>query len=251
MSQIRQNIKNAQKARRVDSVSVAVPLYNSERFIRQQVDSILMQLGDRDELVLSYNPSTDSTWEIINEYAKADPRVKIVVCEEKGLNPNIESAISHCSGDVIFLSDHDDVWTENKVEKVLEKFRSGEYLLVMHGRYVTDGELNITGTFDYTGVRTDAFHNLVKNCYCGSCFAFRRELIPIVLPIPRRYAYHDAWIGIFAAMYGNVGIIHEPLMYYRRHGGNLSTSKRRKLVKVLLERICIWYTFFKRAVLHR
>ena len=72
MSQVRKDIKTAQENRRVDSVSVALPLYNSEKYIRQQVDSILMQIGERDELVLSYNPSTDSTWEIINEYAKAD-----------------------------------------------------------------------------------------------------------------------------------------------------------------------------------
>ena len=251
MSQVRKDIKTAQENRRVDSVSVALPLYNSEKYIRQQVDSILMQIGERDELVLSYNPSTDSTWEIINEYAKADPRVKIVTCEEKGLNPDIESAIAHCSGDVIFLSDHDDVWTENKVEKVLEKFRSGEYLLVMHGRYVTDGELNITGSVDYTGVHTDTFHNLVKNHFCGSCFAFRRELIPVVLPIPRRRVYHDAWIGLLAAKYGNVGIIHEPLMYYRRHDSNLSVSKSRGGSVILRDRICTVYAFLKRILLHR
>lgn len=251
MSQVKQRIKIAQKSRQVKSISVALPLYNSERFIRQQLDSILMQLRDGDELILSYNPSTDATWEIIQEYAAADPRVKIFVCEEKGLVPNIESALSHCSGDVIFLSDHDDVWKEDKVEKMLEKFRSGEYLLVMHGRYITDGNLNITGTFDYTGVHTGVIHNLVKNYYCGSCFAFRKELLPVVLPFPKHHVCHDVWIGILAARYGNVGLIHEPLMYYRRHGDNLSVAKRRGAAVILRERIGTGCSFLKRTVLHR
>ena len=103
-------------------VSVAMAVYNSEKYIREQIDSILSQLSDRDELVISYNPSSDGTWDIISEYAARDSRVKVVVCEEVGIQSNFNNAIENATGRYIFLSDHDDVWLRGKVDKVKRVF---------------------------------------------------------------------------------------------------------------------------------
>ena len=103
-------------------VSVAMAVYNSEKYIREQIDSILSQLSDRDELVISYNPSSDGTWDIISEYAARDSRVKVVVCEEVGIQSNFNNAIENATGRYIFLSDHDDVWLRGKVDEVKRVF---------------------------------------------------------------------------------------------------------------------------------
>ena len=88
-------------------ISVCMATYNGEKYLREQVGSILTQLGENDELVVSDDGSTDSTIDILKSYN--DPRIKIFINTGRhGVNSNFENALRHADGDYIFLSDQDD-----------------------------------------------------------------------------------------------------------------------------------------------
>ena len=103
------------------SISIAMATYNGEKYIKDQLDSILVQLGKDDEIIISDDKSTDQTTEIIKKYIKEDSRIKLLEGPQKGFVKNFENALLNCSNEIIFLCDQDDIWLENKKEKVLEK----------------------------------------------------------------------------------------------------------------------------------
>ncbi len=209
------------------NISVAMAVYNGGRYLREQLDSILKQLDDRDEIVISYNSSEDDTLEIIEEYAKQYEIIHVLPWEEQGVISNFENAIIHCTKNYIFLSDQDDVWTDDKVQKVMAAFESDPTILtVMHNCEYVDEELNPLGKdlFKDRHVKTGFLKNLVVNCYQGSCMAFRKDLVPFITPMPRSVAMHDQWIGIMAERAGHIKFLTECLMKYRKHDSSNSTD---------------------------
>jgi len=96
-------------------ISVCMATYNGERYLKEQLDSILKQLSFTDEIIISDDGSQDRTIEIIESFG--DSRIKLFHSTQQNLIYNFENALSKASGDIIFLSDQDDIWYENKVEK--------------------------------------------------------------------------------------------------------------------------------------
>ena len=218
-------------------VSVAMAAYNSGKYIKPQLDSILKQLTKDDELVISYNPSTDDTLSILEEYADNYSIIKIVRCDMIGFRANFNSAITNTSGDYIFLSDHDDIWLDTKIDTVLNAFKDGGADLVIHSRIVTDKELNPISQVSHKEEDFTLFSCIRHNSFCGCCMAFRKEMIPIVCPLPTKIVYHDMWIGLLALLTGRVRVIDKPLILYRRHDNNESFDRRRKLGDIIIERV--------------
>jgi glycosyltransferase involved in cell wall biosynthesis len=107
-------------------ISVALCTYNGENYLKKQLDSILNQTIKVDEIVVCDDLSTDNTIIILNEYKEKYPDLFSININEKNLksNKNFEKAIQLCSGDYIFLSDQDDLWRKDKVEKTLEIFKN-------------------------------------------------------------------------------------------------------------------------------
>ena len=136
---------------------------------------------------------------------------------------NFEFAISKARGDYIFLSDQDDVWLDGKINTVLKEFYNGSDL-VLHNAFITDGELHKTGetAFEINNTKKGFFRNIIKNSYQGCCMAFRSEMKKYILPFPKKIPMHDQWIGLIAEKHGRIGLINEPLILYRRHGGNVT-----------------------------
>lgn len=241
------------------NISVAMAVYNGEKYLREQLDSILKQLDSADELVISYNQSEDYTLDIISEYHSRYENVIITKCDEIGVIPNFDNALKHCSKDYIFLSDQDDVWTDDKVKKVMKRFREKNVLLVMHNCTYTDENLNDTGKDLFTDRKANRkfVNNLVKNTYQGSCMAFRAELIPLISPIPREVAMHDQWIGLIAEQAGHLSFLDEKLLLYRRHNttatkGHVSLKDKISymaitltLVKVRLQEMRMYYWYLQ------
>ena len=95
---------------------------NGERFIKEQIDSILPMMEYNDEIVVSYNNSTDSTLEIIQNYKKKDARIHVVVDKGNSIETNFNNAVANCKGQYIFLCDQDDVWIEDKINCIVEYF---------------------------------------------------------------------------------------------------------------------------------
>ncbi|MCQ2515544.1 MAG: glycosyltransferase [Saccharofermentans sp.] len=220
-------------------ISVAMASFNGERYIKNQIDSILMNLNDTDELVISDDGSTDNTIDIINSYN--DKRIHLISGPKKGINKNFENAIIHCNGDIIFLSDQDDVWYEGKVTTVLEAFNKYDCLLVQHDAVVKDGEGNVLydSFANHRRVRCGVFKNWLRNSYHGCLIAFKKELVESVVPFPSTGCFHDQWIGIISDSHKKSVFIDEVLMEYRRYGSNASSFVHEPFFTQLKKRIIL------------
>ncbi len=99
-------------------ISVAMAYYNGGRYIKEQMDSILSQLGEKDEVIVSVDGASDGIKAPSFKDVRSGFPIHIVKGPGKGVVRNFENAIRHCNGDIIYLSDQDDIWKPDKVEKV-------------------------------------------------------------------------------------------------------------------------------------
>ena len=232
-------------------ISVCMATYNGERFIVEQLKSILPQLGPDDEVVVSDDGSTDRTIELIRSLGDARIKVFQGPCAGSPIT-NFENALKHASGDFVFLSDQDDVWLEGKVEAVVEALAGGAGCVVTDCR-VTDEALNVThpSFFALNHHSEGRFSNLfVRNQYLGCCMAFTKAVKDKSLPFPRRIAMHDIWIGNVAAFSSSVRFIHTPYSLYRRghHNVTLTSEKSQySLSKKLQFRLRMAFEVFRRC----
>ena len=205
-------------------ISVCIATYNGEKLIGEQLASILPQLGEEDEVIISDDHSSDGTLDVVR--SMNSPIVRIVEGPCTGsLISNFENALREAKGDFIFLSDQDDKWVPNKVEVMMKGLQ--EYDCVVSDCFVTDGQLNITSESFYALNRTKygRFYNLMlKNGYLGCCMAMRRNVVERSLPFPKDIPMHDIWIGNIAAYCFKVGFLPERLIYFRRHKSNASMT---------------------------
>lgn len=212
-------------------ISVCVATHNGEKYIKQQLDSILCQLSFKDEVVISDDGSTDSTLKIIHEFN--DSRIKVFYQKSpKGLpgheyaTLNFENALRNAKGDYIFLSDQDDVWTDNKIGISMKYLK--EYDYIVSDAFVTDGNLNVISDTRFTKGEKVHFNKylavVLSTPYQGSCAAFKRCVLEKAMPFPKGTQSHDRWIGNVAAFYFKYKIIPEKLIYYRRHEATTSNT---------------------------
>lgn len=222
-------------------VSVAMAAYNGSRFLKEQLESVLPQLGKEDELVVSADPSSDGTGELLRLAAEKDARIRVLQGPGRGVCANFENALRACKRELVFLCDQDDVWLPGKVKKVGAALGEEGVLLVLHDAKVTDGELRVTcgSFFRQRGTAAGILRNLLRNSYVGCCMAFRRELLPHILPFPPDLPMHDQWIGLMAEKYGKVRLLREPLLLYRRHGENASPETHAPPAQMLRWRFAI------------
>jgi glycosyltransferase involved in cell wall biosynthesis len=238
-------------------VSVCLAAFNGEKYIEEQVESILMQLGSDDELIISDDGSLDNTMEIVSLFC--DKRMVVLHNQGKhGFVGNFENALNHAKGDIIFLADQDDLWKSNKVKVIKEQLR--QYDLVVHDAEMIDGEGCLLGNTYYSTMhhKIDFLSNLWKTRWLGCCMAFRREVLEMCLPFPRNIVAHDYWIGMLGMLKFRYCFIDDILICYRRHGNNTSPSgekstntiyykivtKRMNMLVALANR-CLRYTFQK------
>ena len=210
-------------------VSVAMATFNGEKYILEQLQSIARQTHLPDECVICDDGSTDSTVEIVEEFQKDAP-FKIIIHKNSprlGLIRNFEKAISLCKGDMIFLSDQDDVWMPEKIQIIKDCFLATDAKLIIHDCVPADQNLNPTNVeslFDnmYTVSGRDSEFVL------GCCSAVRRELVGICLPFPessREFQGHDGFLHYIAGVTNSRFVNKSKLIIYRRHGANASVSR--------------------------
>ena len=206
-------------------ISVCMATYNGEKYVRQQIESILCQLKPDDEIIISDDMSTDSTLEIVKSFN--DSRIKIYLHEkEHGFVKNFENALSYAKGDYIFLSDQDDIWMPNKVEVTLSYLKDYDFT-VSDCVTINENEQIISQSRikDYN-IKTGFWRLMIKTRYLGCCMAFNRKVLNAVLPFPKNVYLmeHDLWIAAVSEFYFKTSLINEPLIKYRRHGGNVSSG---------------------------
>lgn len=227
-------------------VSVVMAACNGEEFIEAQIASIIKQLGERDELVISLDPSSDQTESVISGFQ--DQRIRLLKGPGQGVVSNVENGLYAAHGDYIFLADQDDIWCSRKLKIVLDVLTKDDTLLVLHDCSIVDKNLSEmeSSYFQWHGTKKGFWNNLLRNSFIGCCMAFKRSLLATVLPFPQNLPMHDQWIGLAACKTGKVRYLEEPLIAYRRHSTNqsslshatLSTMVRWRLamIKVLKER---------------
>ena len=205
-------------------ISVCIATYNGERFVREQIDSVLCQLSSGDEIIVSDDGSTDETLAIINGIG--DKRIRIIEGPRKH-SPilNFENALKEAKGEYVFLADQDDVWKPNKVEVCMKWLQ--KYDCVVSDAEVTDSSLNqlYPSLYEVMNVKEGRIYNTVwKNGYTGCCMAFKRNVLEASLPFPKDIPMHDIWIGNVAAYKYSVKFIPDKLILFRRHKETVSCN---------------------------
>ena len=221
-----------------DKVSVAMATYNGEKYIKEQIESILNNLEEDDELIISDDGSKDNTRNIIQEFVNNDKRVKLIDGPKNGVKQNFANAIGSCSGKYIFLSDQDDIWMKNKVQEVIKTFKEQQCTVVVHDAEIVDENLNIVeeSFFAHRNSGSGVLKNIYKNTYIGCCMAFDSKLKEKILPIPNDIEMHDQWIGVLSDKYGKSYFLKEKLIKYRRHSSNVSKMEHYKVKKMISNR---------------
>lgn len=210
-------------------ISVAMAVYNGEKYIKDQINSILPQLSFQDEIIISYDPSSDSTLSIIKCFAEFDSRIKVVYNHNPGVVKNFENALMNCIGEIIFYSDQDDVWLPSKIDKIKKEFLNQKISVVVHDTFLTDSKLNVIEKSSFAirgGASSSLIMNLIRLRYIGCAMAFRSSLLCVILPFPVKKRSHDWWTGTICSMYGKMTIINEQLIYHRIHENNVTPKKR-------------------------
>ena len=213
--------------------------YNGERFIREQLESILSQFpvecaGEkRDaEIIIADDGSTDKTLSVIESLH--DRRIRVLPPgEHLGVIYNFERALREAKGEFVFLADQDDVWLPGKVSKVLENLESAD--LVLHDAYMLYESSGMAENPAWTRggllssirpYRSGVVANWWKNTFTGCCMAFRRKVLDRALPFPEKLPMHDQWLGLVAERYFKVAYLPEPLTEYRQHSSNATRIEK-------------------------
>lgn len=210
-------------------VSIIVLTYNGEKFLEEQIDSILNQSYKNIEIIISDDASTDNTVNIIKKYSQLK-NIKYKIRDTNvGINQNFIEALSLCNGEFIAPSDQDDIWLPKKIEKLVTNIR--ENVLIYSSSSTIDENGHIFNDFDkefnnISGSNNKAFF------FIGSIPAhnmlFKKELIKYIesnIPPDR---FYDMWVAFIALSHSS--IIHYPniLTYYRRHNSQLTSEKVQK-----------------------
>ncbi|MDR1830614.1 MAG: glycosyltransferase family 2 protein [Candidatus Fibromonas sp.] len=234
-------------------ISVCMAAYNGEKYIEEQVKSILPQLAENDELIVSDDGSADSTLKILESFD--DCRIKIFHHNRNliGKHPfypatrNFENALLQAKGDYIFLTDQDDIWLPNKIQTMLP-FLKKDNLVISNAWIVNDKLERQSKLSDYIPFKKGFIKNLYRSTTQGCICAFTKKIKEYILPFPEGIIIHDFWIRLLAELKFNTVYIAEPLIYYRRHGENLSDLKKSKnsVFFMIKYRLVMLYNIAKR-----
>jgi glycosyltransferase involved in cell wall biosynthesis len=240
-------------------ISVCLASYNGLKFLPIQIDSILSQLTLNDELIIVDDCSTDSTYEYL--LSLNDSRIRIFQNDfNLGVIKTFERAIYLAEGDFIFLSDQDDVWLEGHVDVLVEKLLLENCDLVSSNFSLIDSCGNFYGDMITPLKEEDSkkyFINIIKIFigniyYYGCCMAFKRRLIPSILPFPTFIQSHDLWIAKNANLMSTNMHVENVLLLRRIHGSNVSVVNRKFISKIfsryvfLISIILIYFRRFKK-----
>lgn len=219
------------------TVSVALATFNGASYLREQLESILAQTRLPDEVIISDDHSTDDTVEIVKSYRARAKQLGVVwkvVTNRKpaGVAANFRNALSHCTGELIALSDQDDWWLPNKLAALERHFLGKPSLLMVHSDAqlvdeagkplnmrvleslrITQGEKS--NLESGRAIRAVVRRNLVT----GSTAMLRRELVDLAGQVPAGWL-HDEWWALVAASQGALLLDPEVYQHYRQHGSN-------------------------------
>ena len=218
-------------------VDILLATYNGEKYLKEQIESILTQTYRDFRLLISDDCSSDRTWNILNYYAGIDNRVLIHRNEHNvGIVSNYEFLLRQVKSEFFMYADQDDVWKIDKVEKSINKITQENAGIVHTDLEIVDENLQtIAPSFwDYKKIRKrlefNSFDSLYLNNYVTGCTLIARsDYIFRILPLPKdnRNMIHDYWTALIISNSSKIAFIDEPLVKYRQHGDNSVGSERK------------------------
>jgi glycosyltransferase involved in cell wall biosynthesis len=220
-------------------LSVALCTFNGAAHIGKQLESIGLQTRLPDEMVICDDGSQDTTIQILQAYSKVAPFEVCLYINDRnlGVTGNFARAVALCHGDLIALSDQDDMWHPDKLKRIEEVFSSSPNVgAVFTEANFVDEQLKPLGLrmSQYIGLngrsqrdlrKGKAFGVVLRLNVPGCTLAFRASLREAFLPIPPTWD-HDTWIALIAAALAEVSFVNEPLLEFRRHPRNTSEAAK-------------------------
>ena len=217
------------------TVGIVMAAYNSERFIGEQLDSILSGSYQNIHIYVRDDGSTDNTPAIVAEYeAKYPVQVQLVRNEVNGgLVKNFLTGVMEAKEDYVMFCDHDDVWLPDKVKVTLEAMRKAEDtardeelpIVVFTDNTIVDGDLKPLGASFYERSHFDfkqmgLSYMLMENKLIGCTMMINKALKDKITVLPEHARVHDWWIALIASAFGKIVFVNEQTMLYRQHGSN-------------------------------
>lgn len=219
-------------------VTVLLAVYNGEKYLKAQIDSLLNQTVKDIKIIIRDDGSTDNSPFIINEYCEKYPQIVSKLSGEAtgSAKCNFAELLYNCDDDYIMFCDQDDVWLPQKIEKTLDAMKSAEGanreipVLVHSDLKVVDQDLNVISNsfFKFQRLNQDSItlpKLLVQNYVTGCTVMINRALKQRCGKIPNECVMHDWWLALTAQLFGKIVCISEPLMLYRQHSGNQVGAK--------------------------
>ena len=215
-----------------EKIDILLATYNGEKYLKEQLDSILNQTYKNIRIIISDDCSKDTTPEILKEYQKKDDRIELHIQKNNlGVVKNIEFLLKQVKSPYYMLADQDDYWLPEKAEKSLEKLKEEKADLVFGDLEVVDKNLNtMYSSFNDYMLLTRKINkyinsykvNYLYNCITGCTVLAKKETIEKIIPLPTnsKRVLHDHWIGLMVALNGKLAYVPEKYIRYRQHGNN-------------------------------
>jgi glycosyltransferase involved in cell wall biosynthesis len=236
----------AAKSMSQPSISIAMCTFNGAKFLEEQLQSFVSQTVLPNELIICDDRSTDGSWEILEAFSRSAPfTVRLTANPERlGSAHNFEKAIGMCRGEVIALSDQDDVWLPRKLEillKTLETDPGAAYVFSDAEIIQEEGAPLGLGLWEVKDFSPEQASNvfalgqfellLRSNVVTGCTMAFRSSFRNMFLPVPRHWI-HDHWIALVGSSIAHGVVVPDRLVRYRKHasqqiGANWATLSGR------------------------
>jgi len=209
-------------------ISIAMATYNGQKFIIDQLDSITNQTYKNFEIIVCDDKSTDSTFEILQNYKTKYPLKLIQNYKNLGIVSTFENALKLCNGDFIALSDQDDIFFPEKLEILLNNI--GDFYLIHSDSIIIDEFNKITFRSHFRkfkDINKKSFVDYLSgNNVTGNSILIRKELLSIALPFPKSIRIHDHYLALCASYYNKIILYPKPLQYYRQHLSNAIGIKK-------------------------
>jgi len=226
----------------MSKVTIIMTTYNGEKYVMEQVESILSSSYQDFELLIYDDGSKDATWSILEQQEKLY-KGKIHVFQNErnlGVTHNFLQAICHSTAEYIMLCDQDDVWKPNKISHTLkkmqqmeEKYKKNLPIAVFTDATVVNQDLKVLHDSFFKASHLDPFqtdlsHLLMENKLIGCTVMINAALKTIIKEhkLPQLARFHDGWIALIAAAFGRIGYLEEATLLYRQHGQNVVGNVR-------------------------
>lgn len=236
-------------------IAVLMATYNGEKYIAEQIESLLSQTIQDFVLYINDDCSADKTYDIIRQYADRYPRKIIVSQNQKNSGSakyNFISLMIKHKDEYMMLCDQDDIWLPNKIELTLAKMRNLESkhgrdipILVHTDLAVTDENLAIVSPSFKTAMnanydRTLLRQLLIQNTLTGCTAMYNRSLSDLIQTEPSFAIMHDWWLILIAGAFGVVGHIDEQTILYRQHSSNSIGAKDVRTISYKVGKLLRW-----------